>query len=380
MIRYPVAVPFFPQEDIDIICSQISRLLAGEGLLTMGDNVRALEEEFANYVGTKFAVATNSCTSALEAALYALGIGEGDEVIVPCQTFIATGSAVAISGARPVFAEVDDDFQLDFEDVKQKITPKTKAVIIVHFAGKISSDVFELRDFLKERKIALIEDCAHAHGASLAGKMAGAIGDVGCFSFYSTKIMTTGEGGMLTTSDEDIYEKASSFRNRGRDVRASSEIYCRLGRNARMSEIQAILGRHQLRRLDEFVERRNFLAQRYKDNLKRLEERIGLRYQRLSEGLKHAYWRFVVFLPYEVSRDRVIPKMRARSIMADSPYQPLLHLQPVFRDMFGIEAGFLPKSEKLASTHICLPMHCGLKDEDVDFISEIFIETIEEML
>jgi len=157
-MTYNIAFPYFPEEDVKEIVRQIEKLLYGEGLLTMGENVKSFEEEFATFMGAKYGIATNSCTSALEIVLKSLGIGEGDEVIVPCQTFVATGSAVAICGAKPVFAEVDNNFSLDIDDVKKKITRKTKAVIVVHFAGLIQENIFELKEFLDSKEIYLIED------------------------------------------------------------------------------------------------------------------------------------------------------------------------------------------------------------------------------
>ena len=224
-MKFNTAFPYFPEEDIENILREFRKLLAGEGLLSMGKYVQEFEKNFANYIGVKYAIATTSCTSALETILTAIGVGHGDEVIVPSQTFIATASAVIRRGARPVFAEINNYFLLDFEDMKSKITGNTKAVIWVHFAGLLDENLLEIKSWLKERGIILIEDAAHAHGASLENKKAGSIGDAAAFSFYPTKNMTTGEGGMITTDDKLIAQKCRSIGSRGLDLQAGYEIF-----------------------------------------------------------------------------------------------------------------------------------------------------------
>jgi len=369
-MSYNIAFPYFPKEDIKDIIEKIEKILDGEGLLTMGENVWSFEKEFASFVGAKYGIATNSCTSALEIVLRALSIGEGDEVIVPCQTFIGTGSAVSICGAKPIFAEVDENFSIAIDDVKRKVTPRTKAVIVVHFAGLIQENIFELKKFLDSKGIYLIEDCAHAHGAKIGDIFAGNIGIAGCFSFYSTKILTCGEGGMITTNNEKIFKRAASLRNRGLDIEKKIEMYSNLGRNCRMTEFQAILGRYQLKKLEEFVIYRNRLAKTYIDILSDLEERGILRFQTYNDRYaRHAYWRFIIFFEKEIDREWIKKALQKYDIKVDNPYSPLLHLQPVFRKLYETYQGMLKKSEQLAQTHICLPMHLGIRLEDAEFIT-----------
>lgn len=369
-MKYNIASPYFPDEDIDAISDQIRALLRGDGLLSMGQNVIAFEKEFARQVGTRYAVATSSCTSALEISLQAIGIEDDDEVIVPVQTFIATGSAVVRCGAKPVFCEVNENFLIDVDDVKRRITSRTKAVVVVHFAGLVHPGIVELKRYLGNRGIRLVEDAAHAHGATVAGVPVGGLGDIACFSFYSTKIMTTGEGGMLTTNDEAIYRSCASLRSRGLDVDAHNEIYSNLGMNARITEIQGILGRHQLRRLESFVGHRNRVASRYAESLKPLLDEDMIRLQRIQAGSRHAYWRYVIFLDNGIDRSAVIRRMLESEIKVDAPYEPLLHLQPVFKKMYGTSEGMFPYSEDYAKRHICLPMHMQITEEHASYIGE----------
>lgn len=377
-MRYNVAFPYFPEEDIRDILDRFKYILSGNGLLSMDENVTKFEREFAGYVGTKFAVSTNSCTSALEVALKAIGIKDGDEVIVPTQTFIATGSSVAFSGGKIVFCETDDNFLLDFEDLKKRITNKTRAVIIVHFVGLIHPQIFEIKKYLKERDIYLIEDAAHAHGAKINETFAGNIGDIGCFSFYSTKIMTTGEGGMITVNDDELYNMCDSLRNRGLDTKADNEIFTNIGSNRRLTEFQAILGMHQLKRLEEFIKHRNRIADIYKETLKLLEREGVISFQRYPADIRHAYWRFLIFLKDKnISRYILRDKAGKFGIKIDFPYIPLLHLQPVFRGLYGIKEGFLKRTEALAERHFCLPIHMKIKDNDARYIGNVIRKIIE---
>lgn len=372
MKRYNTAFPYFPEDDINEILSEVKEILVGNKMLTMGEHVNEFEKEFSSYCNTKYAVATNSCTSALEISLASLGLAENDEVIVPVQTFVATGSCVLKAGAKLVFCDTDDDFLLDFESMKKLITKNTKAVIIVHFAGMISNDIVKIKEYLKQKNIVLIEDDAHAHGASFNGVKAGNLGDIGCFSFYSTKIMTTGEGGMITTNNSDYYERCSSIRSRGMDINYKGELFINLGSNHRVTEIQGLLGRYQLKRLDEFSEHRNTIASIYKKELQPLIEKNIIRLQNPINGSTHAYWRFIVFLNQH-NRDEIIKKLNELNIKADAPYSPLLHNQPVFN---SIEKRETSNADKLANSHISLPIHMLISKEDASFI----VESLKEVL
>jgi perosamine synthetase len=371
-MKYNTAEPYFSPEDIEGIIREFRYILEGNGMFTKGPNVKNFEECFAGYVGTKYGVAVNSGTSALEIVLKAIGIGSGDEVIVPVQTFVATGSCVNINCGTPVFCEIDMNYLLDYEYLKTKITDRTRAVIIVHFAGLIHPRIFEIKEYLKQRDIYLIEDAAHAHGAKIDDTFAGAIGDFGCFSFYSTKVITTaGEGGMITMNDEEHFELCKSYRNIGIDTRAETEIFSNIGSNNRMNEIQAILGQYQLKRLDDFLEHRNKIAQIYKTKLRGLEKKRIIYFQDAPSSIRHSYWRFVIVLNNaKCGREEIKAEMEKRGIKIDWPYQPLMHLQPVYKKLYGIKEGHLKKSEEYAKNHFCLPIHLGIKQDDAVFIAK----------
>ena len=372
MKTYNSAFPYFPEEDIEGILKETKEMLSGNKMLTMGEHVNEFEKQFSKYCETEYAVATNSCTSALEISLNSLDLKSDDEVIVPVQTFIATGSAVLKSGVKIVFCDVDNDFLLDFEFMKKLVNKKTKAVIIVHFGGMISTDILKIKEYLQKRNVALIEDDAHAHGATFGELKAGNIGDLGCFSFYSTKIMTTGEGGMITTNSKEKYEKCVSMRSRGMDINHKGELFVNLGSNHRVTEFQALLGLHQLKRLEEFIEHRNKIAAIYKNGLSSFIENRIVRVQEPAKDSRHAYWKFLVFLEKH-DRETIKEKLNKLNIKADAPYSPLLHNQPLFKEYKKPKC---PNAEKLSLKHISLPIHMLISEEDAIFI----VDKLKELL
>jgi len=375
-LKYNTAFPYFHETDIQDILRKTEDFLRGNGMLSMGQYVDQFESEFAQTTGTQYAIAVPSCTAGLETVLTAMGVGDGDEVIVPVQTFIATGSSVVRVGAKPIFCEVNKNFLLDFDDLKRRITNNTKAVILVHFAGIIHEDVLEIKAYLNDLDIFLIEDAAHAHGASINGINAGNLGDAACFSFFSTKNTTTGEGGMITTNNPELAEKSDSIRNRGKDMDAKTEIFNCIGTNLRLTEFQALLGLTQLNRLNEFISHRNSVAKIYNDKLLVLFSNGHAEGPELAGGVVHAYWRYWVRLNTNIDRENIQVKMAESSIKTDWAYSPLVHLQPVFKEMYGNEQGMLPHSEAYAQTHICLPIHFSITLEDAGFIADEFIKVV----
>ena len=376
-----MAWPYFPEAEIEWILNEFRTILRGEGVLSMGAHVSEFEKEFAGYIGSSFAVGTNSCSAALEIALRSIGLRPGEEVIVPVETFIATGAAVVREGGQPVFAEISPEtFCLTLRSIQEKVTDKTRAVIIVHMAGLVTPEIFAMRAFCDERGLVLIEDAAHAPGAGIDGKKAGSLGHIGCFSFFPTKIMTTAEGGMMVTSDQEIYRKANSYRNRGLDFDASSEQYIGIGTNNRMTEIAAIMGRSQLRYLDEFVTRRNEVASVYNDAI--ISSGLGIYCKAIAApaGITHSYWRYLVLLDGSINREELKGLMKEDGIPIDWAYYPPLHLQPVFAVLYGNRKGMLPRSEEILEHHVCLPMHACLESSDATFIAERFLDNIRSLV
>lgn len=360
------AFPYFPPEEQEWLTNELREIMNGQ--LAMGPRVARFEKEFAAYCDVPYGVVFPSCTSSMEAALKALGVGPGDEVLVPVETFIATGMVVSLVGARPVFTEISPTtFSMDFDDAWSKVTERTRGAIVVHFGGFISPDLPAFVQKMHESGRFVIEDAAHAPGAELNGKRAGSLADAGCFSFYPTKIMTTGEGGMLVTHREDIAKVARSLQNRGRDMNNPLESYVLPGRNNRFTEIAAAMGLSQLKCLPEFLNTRRRIAAIYDEVLFASELFVPL-----IPGDKStpAYWRYVATPSLKIDRQLLRERLAADGITIDWAYDPPLHLQPVFREMFDINPGLLPKSEEILSRHICLPVHARMRDVDAQFVAE----------
>jgi len=372
-MSYNTALPFFSKKDIEKIISQLEIILNGNGFLSKGPKVKEFEKLFAEYIGSNYGVAVNSGTSALELVLKTIGISDGDEVIVPTQTFVSTASCVVNNGGIPIFCEINQNHLIDFNDLTAKITDNTKAVIIVHFGGLIHPDIWEIKKYLKERNIYLIEDAAHAHGAQIDNVFAGNIGDFGCFSFYSTKIMTTGgEGGFITTNNEKLFDLCSSLGAIGIDKKSKNEIYINSGSNNRLTEFQAIVGISQLNKLESFVKHRNKIAGIYKDKLSRLVEDGIIKFQEYPKNIRHPYWMFMVLIENKDYKRIDIKDMLIKDdININWPYQPLLHQQPSFIQLNQLN---LKKSEEYVNNHLCLPIHLGISAKDAEYISTKFIK------
>ena len=370
MKKINMADPYFTQEDRRWIHIEVDKIL--DGALSMGPNVKAFENEFANRIGVRHAIAMNSCTSSLEAALLALG-ATGREVIVPSQTFIASAMAVHLTGGTPVFAEISaSTLCLDLKDVKLKVNNQTAGIILVHMAGMITSDILDFREFCNNKGLFLIEDAAHAPGACFGSFEAGSIGDVGCFSFFPTKVMTSGEGGMLTTNDDDVANFARSFQNRGKDMNSSNESYILPARNVRMTEMTALIGRVQLSHLDEFINRRRQIVKIY---IKELSNQEGCSVIYPEELKNSSFWKLPILLENEVDRKLIQESMNNAGIAVDRTYHPALHLQPIFKDLYGLSEGLLPITEDIMNRHLCLPCHPRISDDEVIYISDI-IKTV----
>ncbi len=367
-----MASPHFSKNDKDVIYSELENILNSK--LSMGPNVKKFEEDFSKRLSIEYAVAMNSCTATLEASLNFYNV-TNKEVIIPAQTFIATGMAVYHAGGRPVFAEINKrNLCIDFEDVKKKINSNTAGIIIVHMGGYISEEIFELRELCDKNGIFLIEDSAHTPGAIIKGQESGTIGHVGCFSFYPTKIITAGEGGMLVTRNEDIYKFARSYQNRGADMSLDYELYINPSRNVRMTEFAALLGRVQLKNLDSYLNKRREIAEIYRSKLSGLK----LIQIILPKDLKQtACWKLPIILDKKINRDILLNKLKSENIYADKAYNPPLHLQPVIKKIYNTNKGLLPVSEDILSRSICLPCHQNMSIDDVDYVCKNLSEFIQ---
>ena len=332
------------------------------GQLAQGPRVAAFEQAFAAYVGTKHAVAVANGTAALHLALLSHSIGAGDEVIVPAFSFAASANTVLLAGARPVFVDVrDDDFNIDVTAIEAAITPRTRAIIAVHLYGQMC-DIDAVAAICKRRGIVLIEDAAQAVGASVGAIRAGSTG-TGCFSFYATKNLTTGEGGMITTNDGAIAARARVLRSQGEPTRYVTE---ELGYNYRLTEIAAALGHAQLPKLDARNDVRRANAARLNELLARNEKIVT---PRELQGRRHVWHQYTIRVKAgRDARDRLQASLRERGIESATFYPTPIHKQPLYQRL-GYADAEMPVAVRLAGEVLSLPVHPALSAADVAAIA-----------
>ncbi len=362
----PYAKQWLDDEDIEAVC----RVLSSDWLTT-GPMVKQFEEAVAGYVGINYGVAVSSGTAALHAAMYALGISPGDEVIVPPMTFAATANCVVFQGATPVFADVDPETLLiDPEQVRVKISDRTKAVIAVDYAGQ-PCDYDALRQICSDHSLALVADSCHAMGAVYKGRKVGTLADLTVFSFHPVKHITTGEGGMVVTGDANFAKRMRSFRNHGittdHKQRAVEGTWyyemVDLGYNYRITDFQCALGISQLSKLSAWLERRRDLAIQYNKALSgcQVVEPIMIR-----QDVQHAYHLYVVRLDLEhfkMKRSDIFKLLRGRNIGVNVHYIPV-HLHPYYREKFKTGPGLCPVAEAAYKEIMSLPMFPAMNDQD----------------
>jgi dTDP-4-amino-4,6-dideoxygalactose transaminase len=362
----------FPAEDRAEIAEAVTGILAS-GMLTLGPYTRQFEDAFAAAHGAPHAVATSSGTSALDIALRAIGV-RGKDVIVPANTFYATAAAVLQAGGIPVFADIDPaTFALTTGSVQAVLTPRTAAAVLVHVGGLIPPQAAGLRALCDERGIALVEDAAHAHGSTLDGRHAGSFGVAAAFSFYPTKVVTSGEGGMLVSGSELIAGEARIYRDQGKGAFTANH-HVRLGSAWRMSELHAVTGLVHLRRMTGSINRRREVAARYDKALASLD---GLTLLAEPPGCRSNIYKYIALLPPGTDRARFKQELAQRHQvrLAGEVYDLPLHKQPV---LAGYAGPPLPVAEDIAERHICLPVHPDMTDDEADevvtAVSEVFAE------
>jgi perosamine synthetase len=361
-MKVPPAAVYFPEEDRPQIAARIIECLES-GALTLGKYGRQLEEEFARLCDVPYAVAVNSGTSALEIILRAIGV-EGREVIVPSNTFFATAAAIQHAGGRVRFADCDPDtFALDVQSLRSNLNANTAAVILVHIGGIITPRIREIEKICRQVGVPLVEDAAHAHGSTLEGRPAGSFGLAAAFSFYPTKVMTSGEGGIITTRDEAIHREAMIYRDQGKEG-FTTNYHVRLGYNWRMSEPHAVIGLAQMARLPEFIARRQEIAAEYDAGIGALRDHI--RPVRPTRGSVSNYYKYMAMID-GVDRADLKRTMREQFDvgLSGEVYETPCHLQPIFA---GFLDGPLPQAEKICAGHICLPVSAKMTREDARYV------------
>jgi perosamine synthetase len=357
-VHIPIARPVIGHDEIAAVSEVLS-----SGTIAQGEKVAEFEQKFSDLCGTSHAIATSNGTTALHAALLAAGIGQGDEVIVPSFSFIASASTVSMCGATPIFCDVDEQtFTISTAQVEERVTPRTKAVIGVHLFGH-PFDVPGLLRICEKHSLTLIEDAAQAHGANLHGEKVGGFGRFGCFSFYATKNMTTGEGGMVTTSDKAMAERLRQIINHGQKEKY---LHMTLGYNYRMTDMAAAIGLVQLKKLEKFNVRRRRNADFLTSNIRCR----GVITPAVAPGAHHVYHQYVIRLTEEfpLKRPEFIDYLGAKGIGTAVHYPLPIHRQPLYA--LQNDPDPCPVSTTLSSCVLSLPVHPLLDGKELKYICD----------
>ncbi len=369
--KISLAQPFFPDSMRVAISKDIDSILSS-GRLMMGPWAKKFEDRFAQLTNREFGVSLTSCTTALHIALSFAGI-QGKDVLVPAGSFITDVSVVEFAGGRPILIDMSTEtLALDVEDLKRKVTPNTRAIIWVHLTGIISHEYTEILDFARERGIFVIEDAAHAHGASIDGRPAGSFGDASTFSFYPTKILTSGTGGILTTDNAELAKYARELRIFGRQEGTGEIVH--YGNDWFLDEIRSCVAYHQSAQLEEQLEKRRELAVRYK---LLLANQPGLQLLDVPDNCHPSWYQYPVFLREEIDRDEVSKVLKGEhNIEVKGIYKPTHH-ERIFKKHRNEN---LKNTEDVLSRSLCLPMHAGVTLEDAERVAVALVNETRKRL
>jgi len=364
--KIPIAKPNLGKEEIAALKDVLE-----SGIIASGPKTKAFEKEFSEYIDVKQAVAVTNGTVALDMALKALKVGSGDEVITSAFSFISSGNCILYQNAKPVFVDIDPKtFNIDPLDVAEKITNKTKALIPVHMFGQPAKmDI--LKEIAEDNKIALVEDAAQAHGAEYKNQKAGSFGDIGCFSFYATKNMTLGEGGIITTNNQKLADTVRLLINHGQSSKYHHEI---LGYNYRMTDISAAIGLVQLKKLDRFNDKRiknaNILS-------KGISKFNGLTVPHIDKDVKHVFHQYVIRVEdsFPISRNELVNCLDKKSIGVAVHYPIPIYRHQLYREL-GFKENQCPNTEETCEKVLSLPVHPLVDENDTKYI----LDSLKDLL
>ncbi len=365
--KIPLFKSYWEEDDIEAVANVIRR----GTYWTTGPEINKLENELAKYVKTKYAVTFNSGTSALHADLLAHDITHG-EVIVPSFTFISTANAIVLAGAKPIFAEIEEDtYGLDSEDVKERITNKTKAIIPVHYGGAPCKEIKALKEIANDHNLLLIEDAAESLGSKIKNEMVGTFGHSAMFSFCQNKIITSGEGGVIVTDSKDVYQKLKLFCSHGRIENRESYFsttreldYILAGYNYRMSSITAALALSQLRKITKIIKMRQDKANYFNDKLSKIK---NIKIPTEIEDYFHIYQMYTIQLKDNKTREKLQQNLTKAGIMSKIYFSPV-HLKTLYREHFNYKQGDLPTTENISQKVLTLPLYPTLTNKEMDYI------------
>lgn len=368
-------IPLAKPDLTDLEKKYILEVLASEQL-SFGEKLNSFENAFRSSFNAKYAVAMNSGTSALHVAVKTLGLKKGDEVITTPYSFIASSNCLLYEGVKPVFVDIDPNtLNMDTSLIEKAITPNTKAILVVHIFGQ-SCNMDDILYLAKKYNLYIIEDACEAIGAKWEDQYVGLFGDIGVFAFYPNKQITTGEGGMLVTNNEEVYKLACSLRNQGRNIESEWLEHQYIGYNYRMSELQAALGLAQMERLNEILEKRKLAAENYLNLIKKYQLPIQTPYHSPQSTI--SWFVFIIILSENINRDLLI-KALAKENIQTKPYFPSIHLQPFYKQLFNYRKCAFPNSEKASSHTLAIPFYSNIRLEEQEYVISTLADLLKNM-
>ena len=366
--KIPLAKPYVGEEEIKAV-SEVLR----SGLLSLGPKLAEFENEFSKFIGIKHAVAVNSGTSGLHLCMKALNIKPGDEVITPSFSFVASSNPIIFEGGKPVFVDIDErTYNIDPKKLVEAITEKTKAVVLVHIFGQ-PCNMDAIKKIIEKKGIPLIEDACEALGATYRGKKVGTFGEAAVFGFYPNKQITTGEGGMIVTNDDEIANMCKSWRNQGRDDSSEWLNHVHIGFNYRIDELSCAVGIEQLKKLKFIINKRQKIAKKYTERLKPIN---GITTPFVDPNIEISWWVYYLQVEENMERNKIIEYLNENGVSSRAYFNPPIHLQPVYKNLFGYKGGELPITERVSNKGFIIPFFIDMTDEQIDKVCF----TIEEAM
>jgi perosamine synthetase len=368
-MKVPLSQPDINEQDIAAVLDVLKT-----NQLSIGPKVIEFEKIMAHWAGQKHGIAVNSGTSGLHLIVRAMGLKDDDEVITTPFSFVASSNCLLFERVKPVFVDIDPDtLNIDANYIERAITPKTKAILAVHAFGHVA-DMDPIQEMARRHGLKVIEDSCEAIGAEYKGRPAGSLGDAGVFAFYPNKQMTTGEGGVIVTNNDEIAELCRSMRNQGRGEGDRWLFHERLGYNYRLDELSCALGVSQAARLGEILAMRSDVAERYNRRLAGID---GVRLPFAADYAKVSWFIYVIRLANGIDRDKVMQTLADNGIGC-RPYFTPIHLQPFYRDMFGYKEGDFPITERVAASTVALPFYNKITDAQIDYVADILERSIKK--
>jgi len=365
----PLAKPYVGEEEIKAV-SEVIR----SGWLSLGPKLTEFENKFAEFIGTKHAVAVNSGTSGLHLCIKALNIKPGDEVITSSFSFVASSNPVILEGGKPVFVDIDErTYNIDPQKLEEAITENTKAVVLVHIFGQ-PCNMEAIMKIAEKKRIPIIEDACEALGAAFNGKKVGTFGEASVFGFYPNKQITTGEGGIIVTNDDEIAAMYRSWRNQGRDDSGEWLNHVRIGYNYRIDELSCAMGLEQLKKVDFILNKRREIADKYTEKLKHIDEIIT---PYVDPKVEISWWVYYLQAKEGLDRNKILGYLNENGISSRAYFYPPIHLQPIYKKLFGYVGGELPVTERVSSRGFIIPFFIDMTNEQIDRVCAVIARAVK---